>query len=240
MFYADLWLCAYVLRAVRETVTRGIIMNYSDYGNDYYNKKNYNKKLFYIKRYCVVAALFAVNALIFALSFVFGDEIYAAGSLDAAKIIDAHQYYRLVSCMFIHGGIEHIAGNMLFLVALGEMLERSMGHLRFLILYMTSGLGASICSLNFIVLSGSNYTSVGASGAIFGMIGAVLYLTLANNGRYNTISAKRVILAIIYQIYIGLRTPFVDNAAHIGGLIWGVLVMLFLRFFSRNEGYSEN
>jgi len=145
--------------------------------------------------------------------------------MDAERVLLDGEYYRFFTSMFMHGGIGHIFSNMIFLLALGEMLERVIGHVRFIILYLLSGVGGSLFSIANVVLSGNHYTAVGASGAVFGLIGAMLILVVINNGHYQGISIKRMIFAIAYMVYDGMRSAQVDNAAHMGGLISGVLIM---------------
>ena len=140
--------------------------------------------------------------------------------------------------MFLHAGIDHLVGNMIFLAALGEMLEPKIGHLSFGILYIISGIGSSIASLIYRILTMQFYNSVGASGAINGLIGALLFLVVLHNGYYGSISLRRIVLAIAYMVYSGLQSTVTDNAAHIGGLVCGFFCMLFLHIIkqSRHRG----
>lgn len=180
------------------------------------------------KKYYITALLFLVNVVLFILYTFCGEIVYNVGSLNLEGVFSKHQYYRIVTCVFLHGGLEHLVYNMIMLVALGEMLERLAGHMRFAILYILSGMGASMFSLLFMAFSDRVYSSVGASGAIFGLIGALFVIVVLNNGRFGYISLRRIILSIALQLYAGIKTPFVDNAAHVGGLLCGVLVMLIM------------
>ena len=124
--------------------------------------------------------------------------MYNIGCLDAGLVISQKEYYRIFSCMFLHMDIEHIVSNMIFLVALGQMLEMVTGHISFLIVYLFSGIGGSIFSLAYMILTAQYYTSIGASGAVFGLVGALLFLVVMNNGRYAGISLPRILFAIFY------------------------------------------
>ena len=84
-----------------------------------------------------------------------------------------------------------------------------------------------------MLLTSNYYTSIGASGAVFGLVGALLFLVVINNGRYAGISLPRILFAIVYMLYSGYRSPQVDNSAHIGGLIAGMLVMLIIYFIGK-------
>lgn len=180
------------------------------------------------KSCCITIIFLICNVGAYILYTLLGEIVYNKGSLSANTVIADREYYRLVSCVFLHGSVNHIVGNMVFLAALGEMLEREIGHVRFFLLYMLSGVGGSIFSLAYMVITMAPYTSVGASGAVSGLIGALLLLVISNNGRYGDISLRRILLAIFYMIYTGLQSETTDNAAHIGGLVCGFVVMLVM------------
>lgn len=177
-------------------------------------------------RECGVMLVFlAMNIIIYIYCTYAGESVYNTGCMDARRVLLEGEYYRLFTSMFMHGGIDHLVSNMIFLAALGEMLERAVGHFRFAALYLLSGMGGGIFSMLNVVIGGDYYTSVGASGAIFGLIGALLILVIINNGRYEGISIKRMIFAIAYMVYEGMASEGIDNAAHLGGLIFGALIM---------------
>lgn len=180
------------------------------------------------KNCCITILFLVLNVGAYILYTLLGEIVYNIGNLNADAVIADGEYYRLVSCVFLHGSIDHIIGNMVFLVALGEMLEYEIGHVRFFLLYMLSGVGGSIFSLTYMMISMVPYRSVGASGAISGLIGALLLLVISNNGRYEGISLPRILLAIFYMVYTGLQSDTTDNAAHIGGLVCGFAIMLVL------------
>ena len=173
----------------------------------------------------VTIALAAINIIIYIYCTYAGEVVYNVGCMDAERVLLDGEYYRFFTSMFMHGGIDHIVSNIIFLIALGEMLERVIGHIRFAVLYLLSGVGGSLFSIANVVLSGNRYTAIGASGAVFGLVGALLILVVINNGHYQGISIKRMIFAIAYMVYDGTRSEQVDNAAHVGGLIFGVLIM---------------
>ena len=188
------------------------------------------------KNYCVTLILFIVNVAAYILYIKVGEAVYDMGSLYARAVISDGEFYRLITCTFLHADAAHIIGNMLFAVGLGEMLEREIGHLRFGVLYLISGLGGSLFSLTYVVMSAQEYRSVGASGAISGLIGALLVLVLVNHGRYGAVSLGRIILGICYMIYTGVQSTTTDNAAHIGGLVCGFSTMLIMYLARRGRG----
>ncbi len=197
-----------------------------------------NSTLYKIKDYYITIIILVLNIVVYLAYTFIGESVYNIGCLDASLVIRQKEYYRILSCTFLHIDIEHIVGNMIFLVALGQMLETSIGHIRFIIVYLLSGIGGSILSLIYIVLTAQHYTSIGASGAVFGLIGALLFLVVINNGRFGDISLPRILFAIFYMIYSGYNSLQTDNSAHIGGLICGLLSMMVLYAFYHKHQYT--
>jgi membrane associated rhomboid family serine protease len=134
----------------------------------------------------------------------------------AAIGVAAGEYYRLLTSAFMHGGILHIMFNMWVLLALGPTLESLLGRSRFLALYLLSALGGSVASYAF---GQPNIPSVGASGAIFGLMGAVLVV-----GKRLRQDVTNVLVLIGINIAIGFVVPNIDWRAHLGGLLTGVFV----------------
>lgn len=105
-------------------------------------------------RGCLVTiALVAINCIIYIYCTYAGDVVYNIGCMDAERVLLDGEYYRFFTCMFMHGGIDHIVSNMIFLAALGEMLERVIGHVRFAVLYLLSGVGGSFFPLRMWFLA---------------------------------------------------------------------------------------
>jgi rhomboid protease GluP len=88
----------------------------------------------------------------------------------------------------------------------------------------------------YSAVSGKYYSSVGASGAIFGLMGALFILVIVHNGRYGQVSIRRLLFGVFYMVYSGVRTENVDNAAHIGGLICGIFVMAVINVIETHRG----
>ena len=145
------------------------------------------------------------------------------------------EYYRLVTSMFMHFGIEHIVNNMLILVILGSKLEDIVGHVRFFIIYMLAGILANIASDWVQASSGDMAVSAGASGAIFGVVGALLYALLVNRGRIRDLSLYQIAVSLALMLYAGFRTTGVDNIAHVAGAVSGFLLCLVLYRGNKKE-----
>ena len=133
-------------------------------------------------------------------------------------LIKAGQYYRIITGAFLHGGILHLAFNCYALYVIGSQLESYLGKVRYLIIYLFSAMTASLFSMIF-----SSNPSVGASGAIFGLMGALVYFGYHYRVYLGNVLKSQIIPLIIINLLIGL-TPGIDNFAHIGGLVGGLLI----------------
>ncbi len=127
--------------------------------------------------------------------------------------------WRLLSSMFLHAGFAHLALNMLSLYFLGSFVENAFGRGRFLALYLLSGLSGGIAYLYF---GGFGTPAVGASGAIFGLLGGVLgYALRRGTFSWQNPVIRQLLILLAINLYIGLSIPNVSNTAHMGGLAGG-------------------
>ncbi|WCJ26187.1 RHOMBOID-like 2 [Euphorbia peplus] len=146
------------------------------------------------------------------------DALEKMGALDWDKVVNKNEGWRLITSMWLHAGIIHLLANMLSLVFIGIRLEQQFGFVRVGIIYLISGFGGSIMSTIFI----HQNISVGASGALFGLLGAMLAELLTNWSIYSNKVAALVTLVIIIVINLAVGIlPHVDNYAHIGGFLTG-------------------
>ncbi|KAM0948292.1 putative peptidase S54, rhomboid, Rhomboid-like superfamily [Dioscorea sansibarensis] len=143
------------------------------------------------------------------------------GGLYFSNVVKRRQGWRLITCIWLHAGVVHILANMLSLLFIGIRLEQEFGFVRIGLLYLISGLGGSVMSALF--LQGS--ISVGASGALFGLLGAMLSELITNWTIYvNKFAALfTLVFIIVVNLAVGIL-PHVDNFAHIGGFISGLLL----------------
>lgn len=179
----------------------------------------------------VNTVLVALNFVVFFVLSMMGDVMDATfmadhGAMMWGSVIEQGQWYRLFTSTFMHFGIEHLIQNMLILLLIGSRLERILGGKRYLAVYIGSGIAASMASL-FVTLARNPYTvSAGASGAIFGVMGGLLWLILKDviqrkRRRIQEIGLSGIIFIIVSALSYGFMTTGVDNAAHVGGLICG-------------------
>lgn len=179
--------------------------------------------------------LIVINVLVFFLLSLRGDTesgyfMLQYGAMYEPLVKEGHEYYRLITSLFLHFGIQHLLNNMVMLGALGYQLENEIGRIKFLLIYFISGIGGNLCSLYWNVSHGEQVISAGASGAIFGLMGALLYIVAVNRGRLGRLSGRGMLIMVALSLYFGLTSSGVDNSAHIGGLICGILItVLFYR-----------
>ena len=162
----------------------------------------------------VTILLVITNIAVYIFCTIQGNVLYNMGSLSVVDIINRQEYYRILTSMFLHANPQHIWGNMIFLAALGDMLERSIGHGRFFAIYMLAGIGGNLLSMGHELATGQFYSTIGASGAVFGLIGALLLLICKNNGTYGQVSFRRMIFAIVYLFYSGIQSETTNPMAH--------------------------
>ena len=174
--------------------------------------------------------LIAINIIIFALMYLIGN-----GSEDSQTLINFGanmgaltkngEYFRLISCAFLHIGVIHLICNMYSIYAIGPTVEYFYGKLKFIFIYFYS---AIIASLFVLIFQGDGVVTAGASGAIFGLMGALLYFGYSYRGYMGNRIISSVVSVILLNLFIGFTTPGISNAAHIGGLIGGLAMSYML------------
>lgn len=161
------------------------------------------------------------------------------GSLFWYEISVNKAYYRIFTSMFLHGNLEHLLYNMLTLGAIGNTLEKNIGKVKYLILYLLSGVVAALVSMSYNMKKELNIHSIGASGAIFGVIGALLLIVLVNKGRVDNLGKRQMLLFVTLSLYGGFTSQGVDNLAHVGGLIAGIILALIVYRKPKKRGTVE-
>lgn len=175
----------------------------------------------YIKLYPVVSTLLALNILLFLLTRIpiLGDQLFNLG-IGFNLLISEGEYWRLVTPMFLHANLMHLLFNMFSLYLFGPELEQLAGKARFLTVYLLSGLIANVATY---LLQDWNYMSVGASGAIYGILGA--FGALVYYTKHFLPQLKQVILPIIViGVIMTFLQPNINVTAHLAGLITGFII----------------
>lgn len=190
----------------------------------------------------VSAALAVVNVIVFLILTVQGDTenpvfMLEHGAIYPELVLQGGEWYRLFTCMFLHFGVEHLMNNMVILIVAGMQLEHALGKIRYLLLYLISGVGSSLLSLTVMTKTGDLAVAAGASGAVFGIIGALLWVAVRNRGKFENLTTRGLIIMIALCLYYGFTSTGVDNWGHIGGLLTGfVLCILLYRKKIREKG----
>jgi rhomboid protease GluP len=185
----------------------------------------------------VTSALLVANILMFGVSLVLtmqageagglhilagmsGEASYKLGiSLPFGYLLQDHQWWRLVTAMFLHGGLLHIGLNMMSLMQLGPALEELYGSARYFFLYVFTG------AFGFLASALTGHFSLGASGALLGLVGAMLAITSKRGGSFMRDLRSRLITSVVILFAVGFMGAFrIDNAAHLGGLAAGFVI----------------
>lgn len=172
----------------------------------------------------VSAVLVAVNIAVYILCSLTGRYLYDRGSLSLVSVLTKGEYGRIIWSLFLHSGINHIFNNMLILFFLGAMIEKEVGHIRYAFFFFLSGIGGNLLSLLAKWIGNDSSYSIGASGAVFGLVGVLLALVLFSNRKLPNVTPVRILLMIGLTLYSGFTGQNIDNAAHIGGILTGFLV----------------
>ncbi len=178
-------------------------------------------------------SLITINILIHFLvhyTGIFGstESVYGRGSLNWYQVKEKGEYYRILTAMFLHSDLEHLLNNMLVAFFVGDNLERAVGKLKYLLIYFGSGMIAGITSISYNMIKEDYVYSIGASGAIFGIVGAMAYIIIVNKGRLEDLSGRQIILFAAISLYGGIASSKIDNAAHIGGFLGGFLLAILI------------
>lgn len=172
--------------------------------------------------------LIFINIVMFVLMYMLGN-----GSENTNTLIDfganyilltkAGEYYRLITSGFLHIGVIHLLLNMYSLYIVGTQVEYFYGKVKYIIIYLFSLIMGSLFT---VALSSVNTVSAGASGAIFGLLGSILYFGIKYRGYIGNSLVNQIVPVVVLNLIIGFTTPGIGNAAHIGGLIGGYLISM--------------
>lgn len=199
---------------------------------------NFRENKIVNKNNIVTMSIIAINIILYIITAIMSKNIfdinayvllYMGGNYGA--LVSHGQVWRLLTCAFLHGGLIHILCNMYALYALGPQVEILFGRVKYIIIYLLSAIGGSLLSYKFSPSS----LSIGASGAIFGLFGAMVVFVLKYKDRIPKKVLNNLFGVIILNLLIGFNLQGIDNFAHIGGLLVGALVaFLFLMQKTRN------
>ncbi len=193
------------------------------------------ENIFKPKKIIAVKIVIALCVLMYIVTLIYGNYLSdnSTYGFNLALIIlganntalfKAGEYYRILTSIFLHGSLWHLAVNMYSLWIIGNQVENFVGKFKFLAIYLMSGLMGSLFSLIFL----GNSMSIGASGAIFGLMGCLLYFGYHYRLYLSSTLTRQIIPIIVLNLALGFMVNGIDNAAHIGGLIGGYLATMIV------------
>ena len=187
------------------------------------------EKIFSYKKPIITYGIMALCIVLFMAMYLFGkgsSDIYTLLSFGANLdlLVKDGQIYRLFTCIFLHIGIWHLICNMYSLYMIGKEIESLYGKIKYLIIFIGSGICGSLLSITFT----HNTVSAGASGAIFGLLGSLLYFGYYYRAYLGNSIKRSIIPVIVFNLVIGFMSTGIDNAAHIGGLVGGILLSMMV------------
>lgn len=190
------------------------------------NKKNKKDQvqaedIFKPKKPIVTTVLIVLNILIYLFMILTNNYqtfIYLFSTYGPSIIVNG-EFYRLITAAFLHGSIFHLLFNCYSLYVIGSQIESFMGKSKYLIIYLFSAICGGLLSILL-----NDAASIGASGAIFGLLGSVLYFGYHYRVYLGTVIRSQIIPLIVLNLLVGFMNSGIDNFAHIGGLIGGVLI----------------
>ena len=189
------------------------------------------EKIFKPKKIVINNIIIGINLVLFILEFLYPNIVNYL-ILDPVSV-KSGEYYRLITSMFLHGSLWHFACNMYALYIVGTQIEKLLGKQKYLLIYFFSGITASLLSC-----IGSSL-SLGASGAIFGLFGALLYFGYHFRLYFGSVILKEVVPVIVFNLLVGFIFSSINNAAHIGGLLGGLFLTVGLGVSNKKDMSSN-
>lgn len=179
--------------------------------------------------------LIGTNILMFFLDLLFPDAFLLERGLTYGPYIRDGEIWRLLTGEFFHGSILHLLVNMYSLYVIGSQVENFFGKAKYLLIYIFSAVTASALS----IILNINTASIGASGAIFGLTGALLYFGYYYRVYFGNALISQIVPIIIINLIFGFTIPGIDNYAHIGGLIGGLLLAMAIGMKTDEESHNR-
>ena len=199
---------------------------------------NYEQDL---KKNTVTFLLLLCNVSVFLWHFFTGDPSDPAYMLEHGAcfwpLVFSGEYYRLFTSLFLHFSAEHLLSNMLCLFACGRIVEDCFGHAAFSAIYLVSGLSGGLFSCFFHMQKNNAVICAGASGAVFGLTGALLLMALFHKTAGYGIDRKRVPLAVLLTVLLSAEKN-VDTVSHAAGLLAGFLVAFLFMIITERKKYT--
>ena len=194
-----------------------------------------NEEIFKEKPTLITYIIIGILALIYLISFINNSNeiIYNYGV--NGILIRSGEYYRLLTGTFIHTDIIHLFCNLYALFIIGKQIENFYGKGKFIIIYLISAICGSLLSICM-----HDMYSIGASGAIFGLLGSLLYFGYHYRVYFGSVIVSKILPIVIINLFIGFMISGIDNFAHIGGLVGGILISMAVGIGNKKNSTNIN
>lgn len=186
-----------------------------------------SKIVAYLKKAPYVTLSIIIANLLLCFGCMVNPSLFYGGGSISLAYVEKGEWYRLITSIFLHGSLDHYFSNMLLLYFMGDMLERRVGWVKFFFVYLASGVIGNLVSCLHEYITGEYYVSFGASGAVFGIIGMLFYVVLRKRENIR-ISIPSMVFMVGYCIYSSFVGEHINVAAHLGGLLGGMILMFVL------------
>ncbi len=178
--------------------------------------------------------IIVINVILFILTYLLtslpvSQFLLEKGGIYMPDIVDKHRYYQLITHMFLHANTSHLIGNMISLYLIGNEIEKNIGKILYSIVYFGTGIFAAIFSGYVEAEFFSPSISVGASGAIFGLMGFLAVMKVIDHKKSDK-APQRLLAGIVILMAVYSMEPGVNWLAHLGGAIAGIILALLLYF----------
>ncbi len=199
-----------------------------------------NQERIYKSAYISIGLL-AVNVVIFLFTSTIGTWVYEKGAMITEVVLRDGEFYRLFSAMFLHADIQHLVNNMIMLALVGAIVENYTGHAFYFFMYMLAGLFGNMISMAYEIKNNLRWVSVGASGAIMGIVGFVVVWIIINRKTFikNRNMIVRLVLLFVMVIQACFFQKGANTAAHLGGFLTGFVLGIINIVVLKNEKNME-
>ncbi len=209
--------------------------------DDINNDEFWKKQEWIYKHAYVSITLLVVNVIIFMISSLVAPWMYEKGAMVTELILVRGQFYRILTAMFLHADINHLFNNMIIMVLAGGIVENYTGHTYYIFVYFLSGFFGNLLSMAYELSNGLNWISVGASGAIMGIVGVLVAWIITNNKvlAKNKNMLFRIFLLGLFMVQTCFFQEGANTVAHLGGFLTGFVLGIVNIVIFRNNKYME-
>ncbi|WP_029231483.1 rhomboid family intramembrane serine protease [Butyrivibrio sp. VCB2006] len=187
------------------------------------NEEFFEKQKQIYKTSYVTLALVLINVVVFALSNTILQLLYSIGMMYTPGVLENGEYHRLITAMFLHQDINHLFNNMMMLLLVGAIVEHYLGHIAYIIMYMVAGIFGNLLSMAYEVKNNLNWVSLGASGAVMGIVGFLVVWLFIN--RKTLVKDKSMLIRLFFLMLFVIESCFfqagANTVAHLGGFLAG-------------------